>query len=250
MAAMKKLGIKNTEIQHGLIASNDLYYVYDEQYAEVMNRALMSDRIVVYGPYWKRMLENGCEFRSKDIFIGGDYLFRLKTLESKKPEKENLILICTQTGMREDYFSYIKILLGFLKKHTEWRVAVKLHPSEFDKTIYDDFIPNGVEIIDKQIPLDILLCRAKIQITIYSTTIYDALGFDVVNFSLQDFGLMSDYAHDMIEEGAAIALHSDEDPIEKYYQIRQNKTEQFQLLPRDEVYAPFNAQVFRQLLAQ
>jgi len=69
IAAMKTLGIKNTEIQHGLIASNDLYYVYDEQFSEVMGKALISDRIVVYGPYWKRVLENGCEFRSRDIHI-------------------------------------------------------------------------------------------------------------------------------------------------------------------------------------
>ncbi len=248
MAAMKKLNIKNTEFQHGLIAHNDLYYVYDEQYAEVMSKALMSDRIIVYGPYWKRMLENGCEFRSRDIHIGGDYLFRLKNLERQKPEKENLILICTQTGMTADYCRYTHILLSHLKKHQEWKVIIKLHPSLADKTLYDEFLPLGVDIIDKQIPLDILLSRAKIQITIYSTTIYDALGFDVVNFSLQGFGIMSDYARDMIEEGAAIALQSNEDPIEKYYKIKQQPDIESRMLPREEVYAEYNPEVFKQLL--
>lgn len=249
IVAMKKLGINNTEIQHGLIAGNDLYYVYDEQYAEVMNRAMMPNRIIVYGPYWKRMLENGCEFRSRDIYIGGDYLYRLKTLDPKKTEKENLILICTQTGMKDDYSKYIYILLEYLKKYPEWKIIVKLHPSQMDKTVYDEFIPYGVEIVDRQIPLDILLSRSKIQITIYSTTIYDALGFDVVNFSLQDFGIMSDYAHDMIEEGAAISLHSNEDPIEKFYKIKQQQPDiESKLLPREEVYAPYNPEIFKKIL--
>lgn len=248
IAAMKILGIKNTEMQHGLIASNDLYYVYDEQFSEVMVKALISDRILVYGPYWKRVLENGCEFKSRDIYIGGDYLYRLKTLDVNKPKKENLILICTQTGMTEDYILYVKILLEHLKKNPEWQIIIKLHPSQVDKTIYDEFIPYGVDIIDKQIPLDVLLSRAKIQITIYSTTIYDALGFDVINFSLQDFGVMSDYANDMIEEGAAIPLHSNEDPIEKYFKIKETPTNQFQILQREEVYAPYNPDIFKELL--
>lgn len=248
IAAMNYHNISSTEIQHGLIASNDLYYVYDEQFAPAIEKSLISSKIIVYGPYWKRILQNGCEFRDYNIHVGGDYLYRLQNLENTRPQKENLILLCTQTGMTDDYIRYVYTLLEFLKNHPEWKIIVKLHPSQLKKEAYDIFIPFGVEIIDRQIPLDVLLCRAKIQITIYSTTIYDALGFDVVNFSLQDFGIMSDYAHDMIEEGAAIALHSDEDPVEKYYQIRQNTSEQFQLLPRDEVYAPFNEEVFKELL--
>jgi hypothetical protein len=98
----------------------------------------------------------------------------------------------------------------------------------------------GVEIRDIETPLDTLLSKAKIQISIYSTTFYDALGFNVCNYSLQNYGSMSDYAADMIAEAVALPLDIQENPVTKYL----NETQESQAYAsRSEVYSPFNSSI-------
>jgi hypothetical protein len=247
IAALKILDILCVEVQHGLIASNDLYYVYHEQFASVVGKAFFPDKILVYGPYWKRILEMGCEFRSHQINIAGDYLYRSSGVSTVKHDKENIVLICAQKNLHEDYVIYAKQLAAHLKKHTDWRGIVKLHPLEKNKTAYEELKTFGMEIVDIETPLDTLLSKSKIQISIYSTTFYDAFGFDVINFSLQDFGTMSDYASDMISEGVAAPLRAEEDPIEKFHAM---KKADYSPLPRADVYAPFDENVIRQAISR
>jgi hypothetical protein len=237
IAALKVLGIHCIEVQHGLIASNDLYYVYHEQFAGVISKAFFPDKILVYGPYWKRILEMGCEFRSYQINIAGDYLYRLTSDKPELAKKENIVLVCAQKNLHEDYVSYGKKLAAHLQKHPDWKGIMKLHPLEKNKQAYEELKTYGIEIVDVETPLDVVLSKSKIQISIYSTTFYDAFGFDVINFSLQDFGTMSDYASDMISEGVAAPINADEDPIAKFLQM---KSAEYRQLPREDVYAPFN----------
>ncbi len=246
IAALKMLKILCVEVQHGLIASNDLYYVYHEQFAGVIGRSLFPDKILVYGPYWKRILEMGCEFRSFQINVAGDYLYRLSDLSKQIHVKENIILICAQKNLHEDYVLYGKQLSAHLKKHSDWKAIIKLHPLERNKKAYEELRTYDIEIVDVETPLDELLSRAKIQISIYSTTFYDAFGFDVVNFSLQDFGTMSDYASDMISEGVAVPLKADEDPIRKFNAM---KDADYTPLPREDVYAEYNELLIREAIA-
>ncbi|MBL0316632.1 MAG: hypothetical protein IPP69_12920 [Flavobacteriales bacterium] len=245
IAALKLLKIQCVEVQHGLIASNDLYYVYHEQFAPVISKAFFPDKILVYGPYWKRILEMGCEFRSHQINIAGDYLYRLSSEMKEKPPKENIVLVCAQKNLHEDYVSYGKQLAAHLKNHPDWRGIMKLHPLERNKQAYEELKSYGIEIVDIETPLDVVLSRSKIQISIYSTTFYDAFGFDVINFSLQDFGTMSDYASDMISEGVAAPINADEDPIAKFLHM---KSAEYRQLPREDVYAPFNEAVLLEVL--
>ena len=237
IAAARLLEIESIELQHGLIASNDLYYVYHEQFTSVIGKSFFPEKILVYGPYWKRILENGCEYHSHQIFVAGDYLYRSKQQESISVEKENLILVCAQKNMHDDYTGYVKELMAQLTGYSNWTVIVKLHPLEKNKGAYYELKELGVEIRDIETPLDTLLAKAKIQISIYSTTFYDALGFDVCNFSLQDYGSMSDYAADMISESVALPLFIHENPIEKFLSMKQSM---ISLAPREEVYSLFD----------
>jgi len=240
IAATKCLGIECIEFQHGLIASNDLYYVYHEQFASVIGKSFFPEKILVYGPYWKRILENGCEYHSHQIFIAGDYLYRTNQNEAAAIQKENLILVCAQKNMHDDYTGYVRRLMEHLKTHPDWRVIVKLHPLEKNKEAYYELTSLGAEIRDIETPLDTLLGRAKIQISIYSTTFYDALGFNVCNFSLQNYGSMSDYAADMIAEAVALPLDVHENPVTKYLSEEQD-VQSYAL--RSEVYSPFNPSI-------
>jgi hypothetical protein len=108
---------------------------------------------------------------------------------------------------------------------------------EPNKQYYEPLKSQGFTIIDTERILDDLLLECRIQISIYSTTFYDSLGFDVVNFSLQNYGIHRDYAADMIKERVALALAIDEDPIERYYQQKEQPSS---LLEREEVYGTFD----------
>ncbi|MFN5295594.1 MAG: hypothetical protein ACK5BL_08700 [Flavobacteriales bacterium] len=237
IAATKCLGIECIEFQHGLIASNDLYYVYHEQFASVIGKSFFPEKILVYGPYWKRILENGCEYHSHQIHVAGDYLYRLPENTIESIEKENMVLVCAQKNMHDDYTSYVRTLMKHVSHHTEWKVIVKLHPLEKNKDAYYALSDLGVEIRDIESPLDVLLKRCKIHISIYSTTFYDALGYDVCNFSLQHYGSMSDYAADMIAESVALPLFEEDDPIAKFLSITEQN---IPFTTRDDVYSSFN----------
>ncbi len=245
IAAIKLLGIECIEVQHGLIATNDLYYVYHEQFAAVIGKSLFPDKILVYGPYWKRILEMGCEYHSFQIHIAGDYLYRLPEYKKPQHQKENIVLICAQKNLHRDYVMYAKKLAIHLLNHPDWRGIVKLHPLEKNKQAYDELRQHGLEIVDIEIPLDELMSKSRIQISIYSTTFYDAFGFDVVNFSLQDYGAMSDYASDMISEGVAEPLLADEDPILRFHRIQESSHKEF---AREDVYSDFDESVVREAL--
>lgn len=244
IAACEILGIETIELQHGLIAANDLYYVYDMHFKASINRSFFPTKILVYGPYWKKILEGGCEFRKDQIYVGGDYLYRLNAASDLPMEKENLIVICAQKNMHDDYVSYARELMKHSEKHPEWKVIVKLHPLERNKEAYYKLIELGVEIRDIETPLDDLLKRCKIQISIYSTTFYDALGFNVCNYSLQKYGSMSDYAAEMIEEGVAEALYVHENPFEKFISTHNKNA----LLSREEVYSDFDPSIIHRLI--
>ncbi len=245
LAAAQALGIESIEFQHGLIATNDLYYVYHEQFASVIGKAFFPNKILVYGRYWQRILENGCEFHSYQIHVAGDYLYRQSPSKMNAIQKENIVLVCAQKNLHDDYISYVEILVNYLKHHKDWRLIIKLHPQEKNKEAYYALASKGIEIRDVEIPLDMLLQNCKIQISIYSTTFYDALGMNVCNFSLQNYGSMSDYATSMISESVAYPLYSNEDPIQKYLSLGNDLSS---LTPREEVYGNFNPELIKRAI--
>lgn len=244
IAALHALNIRAIEIQHGLIAQNDLYYAYPSHFAKGIRNADFPDHILVYGAYWKSLLLRGCEFRADEITVAGDYIWR-KPSPISTTQKRNTVLICAQKNMHVDYVRYAENLTDVRAKHPDWHWIIKLHPLEAYKSFYDPLRKLGFEIVDSERTLDDLLAECRIHISIYSTTFYDALGFDVVNFSLQNYGIHRDYAADMITERAALPLSVDDDPIACFEKINLQDAK---LLTRDEVYATFDAQAVRTLI--
>jgi hypothetical protein len=244
IAALQALGIRAIEVQHGLIAENDLYYAYPNQFSNVVVNADFPDNILVYGSYWNSILSRGCEFKQKQIVVAGDYIWR-KSAPDLNIKKKNTVLICAQKNMHVDYVRYAEKLSSVRAKHPDWQWILKLHPLEAYKSYYDPLRKLGFEIIDTERTLDNLLLECRIQISIFSTTFYDALGFDVVNFSLQNYGIHQDYAADMISECVALPLSFEDDPIERYKNIGDQANK---LLKREEVYASFDEDSVRSLI--
>ncbi len=240
LAALRILNIRSIELQHGLIAGNDLYYQYAPTFRNGVQNAFFPDIICVYGSYWKDILIRGCEFRESQIVVAGDYLWQ-PSAEAKENPKENLLLICAQKNFHTEYVEYAKSLIPLMKKHPNWKWVIKMHPLEKLKQEYRKLEEFGFEIIDQEQSLCSLLQKASIHISIYSTTFYDALGHDIVNFSLQNYGTARDYAKEIVNEGAAHPIEFHDDPIEKAITGKLHAL----ALKRADVYGEFNELAMR-----
>lgn len=242
IAAMKLLGIKVVEIQHGLIAQNDLYYVYPEAIKPVRDRAFFPDLMLLYGDYWKRLMLRGNERSPDHLVVVGDYNFKKQEAKSLSLEKDDLIFIAAQKNMPEYYVEYTQGLLKMLKdRHPEWKLQLKLHPLEKQPELYNPLLEHSnFELKGNESDLLELMASAKIQISIYSTTFFDALGLDVMNFSIQNYSPSADYAADIIKEGVAFPLSFEDDPIAAF---ERAKAEKIEFLPRQAVYAEYSPEI-------
>lgn len=246
IAAARDLGIVSFEFQHGLIAAQDLYYVYDMKLAPFAPKAFFCDYLVVFGDYWKNVLLKGAGYAPNQLIVAGDYSIQRKAWKKHLGvQKENAVFIGAQKNMPEHYIRYTKQLLSLIEeKHPDWEVWVKLHPYEKEPEMYRELLSSThCKLFGNGDDLMALLSKSKIQISVYSTTFFDALGLDVVNFSLQNYTTGSDYAKAMAEEGMAIPLTFEEDPIEKYTLHRGQN-----LLQRSDVYGSIELSKLKALL--
>jgi hypothetical protein len=242
IAALKTLGIRSVELQHGLISENDLYYQYGSEFRQGVQNGLFPDHICVYGSYWKELLLKGVEFNAANITVAGDYQWQPETKPDKQPI--NQVLICAQKNMHAEYVAYAQRIKPLLQKHPDWKWVIKMHPLEKNKELYRALERDGFIIVDNEQSINALLSESRIQISIYSTTFFDALGYDILNYSLQDYSIYSDYAAQMIKEKVAEPLSVDDDPVDKYLRADKKSTHR----SRQEVYAPFNAEVMHRAI--
>lgn len=243
IAACNVLGIQTVELQHGLIAENDIYYVYPSVWNQGVKQAFFPDKMVVFGSYWKDVLLSGCEWQPNQIVIGGEYASSMEKPQRELP-KENIILICAQKNMDGDYTKYIRHLVNQFDLRG-WKVIVKLHPMETEKEKYYSIQSPYLSYASDEARLSDLLQIAKIQISIYSTTLYDAVGRGIVNLSLQEFGYAQAYAAEMIRQRVAFPLFEHENPLDVYDKVKDVMNT---LLSREEVYAPFQQHALHDLL--
>lgn len=248
IAAAKVLGIESIELQHGLIANNDIYYVYPQCYSGGLKNAFFPDRIFVFGAKWKEILNQGNEFDENQIVIAGDYTFHPKISSSPQSAKQNIILITSQKGIHEDYIGYCRILEKFLQLHPGWKVIIKLHPFELNRLEYERALQAPFDVAKQETLLTDLFNIAKIHISIYSTTLYDAIGFGMVNFSIQNYGLSRDYAKDLVQDGIALPIEITDDPIAIYNQLCKEGSPES--LHRDDFYPAMNRDLIMDVINQ
>lgn len=232
LAALRILGIESVELQHGLIASNDIYYVYPQQFKSIISGGLFPDKIGVYGVKWKELLLRGCEFTEDRIDVVGEY-FAIEEKEYFFSKKEDLIIVCSQKNLHSDYLAYLKHLDTQLSNHPGWKALVKLHPLEKHRDLYLEHSFQHIEIGDVNLSLNELFVRARIQISIYSTTFFDALGYNIFNMSLQNYGYSIEYAREILAMGAALPCQFHDDPVELYHEVKDS----YNLPSRSEFYA-------------
>jgi len=251
LAAAKLLGIPSYEFQHGLISSNDYYYVYSNQFKSVVDRALFADKIMLFGTYWGKILDGGCEYPPSKRCIIGSYQYRpdfnqdsLDRFEEKYALKDKkVILVATQTSISDYYADYIaEVAPKLALNHPEYCILIKPHPNQRDMHLLEacDTFSNVV-ICAKTDDLMLALRLSDIQISLYSTTFYDAIGTGTINLSLYNHEKFRKYAELMIAEKIALPLNHDDDPVE----IAEKGRLEGDGLSRDEVYAEFDSNFWK-----
>lgn len=245
IAAFREKKIHVIELQHGLIAAEDIFYVLPEKVRSVQKKALFADEIWVYGQFWKDQLLKGAGYDDKQIKIVGFFPVSIVPPEKLVTDYKNLfpgkknILVTTQTFMDEYFCDYIKFLSAdLLTRSSPYGIIVKLHPAEsLEKYSALKGLEN-VKIVNEN--LDVLFRAAELHISSYSTTLFDALRFDVPNFSIW-VELYGDYIALFRDEGISRVMNGKENPLDFPVGDKQHKAGNY-------YYEKFDPSTLKQLL--
>lgn len=241
LAAAQLLCIKTIELQHGLISKHDLYYVYPNKYREALSKGIFPNEIWLFGNFWKEVLQQGAESEFMRPMVIGNFTTDV-AVKSELLSKENRLLLCAQKNLSQPYIDWIRFMKKqILPLHPEWKLIVKLHPLESQVEKYSAEANDSVEVLPISASLNEELKRAKIQVSIYSTTFFDAIGMQVKNYSLDDIGYSQDYASEMVALGVAESIKKDEDVIEKF----ESSPIFSERLTREDVFAPFQPRLMQ-----
>ena len=234
ISALHDLNVRCIELQHGLISNADLYYVYDERYRPYIQDAFFPDQLWVYGNLWRNRVLKGVEYVPGQVIVAGDYTHLFDKAINKPAQKENLLVICTQKFLADDYIPWIEKLQAHFTAHSDWSIIIKLHPRERSADIerYLRFQSHQIQV-EKSGNLDEIFSRAKIQLSIYSTTFYDAIGYGVTNFALIDAINHASYIQEMIDTQVALPIRLNDDPISL------SKKQVFNAVTRGDIYDSF-----------
>ena len=227
LLALKRNNITSIELQHGLIAPEDIFYMMNPVLKPIAKRALFPEKIFVFGDFWKQRLLKGSEFSEEQIEVIGYYCYERKKagweiksrLEGIVGDK-HIILVTTQTKMHDYFISYINWLKDDIKKRKlNYVILIKPHPAEAKNT-YDIIHSDNCHIVYDN--LEILFAYADIHISIYSTTLFDSIRFNVPSFSI-NFEPFKDYISSMLDAGITKLIQPNQNPIDllSHSQINQ-----------------------------
>jgi hypothetical protein len=231
LLAFKRKGIKIIELQHGLISTKDIFYVFPAQIRNVAERCLFADEIWVFGNYWKQVLEQGHEYVSK-IKVAGYYLFdkfegypHAEQVIDDFAKGKKMILITTQTSLHEAFIKYIQWLNNDIGvRNLTYRILVKNHPLE-KKEHYQQL--TGLEhVLMVDYPLPIIFKKVCLHVSIYSTTLYDGARAGIPGFSLYTEP-QKDYIEEILKSGVATALMPNQNPVDLLNQTKPVNAEHY-----------------------
>jgi len=211
--SMKRKNIFTIELQHGLIAQQDIFYCFPDSTKQIIDKALFANQIWVYGEYWKNVLMKGAEYSENKIFNIGYYLYEKMFSKEDNFKLENIIvtdtiLITTQTHLHEEFIDFAKKLYNFkIASNKNFSIVIKPHPAE-NKEIYLSAFKDFSQIYVVDIPINILFKHIKVHISIYSTTLYDALRFGVKNYVFS-IPRCKDYVLEIVNNGVAELIEDD-----------------------------------------
>lgn len=229
--ALKKRKIKIIELQHGLIAEEDMFYVYDKKIVSVREKALFADEIWLYGEYWKSILQKGYEYDEQQMKIFGYYVYYEKEFSNEfnnfihqlKQQYKTILFATAQKNLEHHLAEYINFLLSDSQnKNQNFTLIIKPHPSATQDIA--KFIKQANNVFIVNFPTEWLFQICDVHFSIYSTTLFDALLFGVkYNFALK-YPLFSDYVEGIVQKGIAKELLMQENILDKIQNSQSNTT--------------------------
>ncbi len=225
--ALKQRGIKAIELQHGLIAHEDIFYVFPKQVQKVAARAIFPDKILTYGEYWSDILYTGSEFRPEQIDILGLYQEINTYADPEKVKELNeflngeaFVLVTTQTFLHQSFVNYVDWLADDLKaKSSLVKIVVKLHPSERPEE-YKALLKHA-NVLVFNCNTEYLLSQCKWHISCYSTTLFDATKYGCDNFSIPIESCM-DYIEAFVKGRISKLIEPGKNPVLNPYEIEES----------------------------
>lgn len=221
--ALKRKGITVTELQHGLIAEEDVFYGFPERVHAIPTDILFADRILVYGEFWKQQVIKGNSYTENRIVIGGyiPYVPEIVGAQIRRYKEifsgKKIILVTTQTFLDDFFTDYIRFLSkDLVSKKQDYCILVKLHPAEKEELYAGIHGLENVRIVNDSI--DVLMSAADLHVSVYSTTMFDALRYGVSNYSIYHPEL-ADYIALYVREGISTVIQPDENPLDKSVEV-------------------------------
>ncbi|MBA6291507.1 hypothetical protein H4J58_00640 [Colwellia sp. MB3u-70] len=182
ISAAKELGIKVTELQHGIISKYHLGYNFNDCN---FSKAYLPDELICWSTSWKEVVgTNFSKVTVKD--------FRYQKNQINKYLDQNIdrkaITVISQGAIGIDIANYVQKNYSLYFSQAD-NVFFKLHPSEF--SIKSDFkflelLPN-LKIMTDEIDLYELLANSYTVFGVFSTVLFEAesMGCDVKLMPIQ-----------------------------------------------------------------
>ncbi|MEM7367611.1 MAG: hypothetical protein AAF587_03350 [Bacteroidota bacterium] len=218
--AFRRQGVKIIELQHGLIAEEDIFYVYPKRIAAVASKALFADEIWTYGQYWNEVLMKGAEYPSDRIRTIGYYQYEksnrnhafIQEVQSRAAGAP-ILLITTQTNLYQIYIEYVQWLSkDLLDKQQAGLILVKPHPANKEGTF--DILKNLPNVLVSRDDLYDLFTASDLHLSIYSTTLFEATRMNLVNFALYEDSC-TDYVDSILASGVAQRIDWGQNPFDR-----------------------------------
>ncbi len=187
-AAARELGIKTVEFQHGIFTPNhpDALPALAARYR---NNLILTDKLFLYGEYWKEQLEANELCTPTLVVVGNTHIDRFRPMRANylanRQDRDVCNLVLTAQGFdRERLIAFTADFLRMLEEYFNYTLAIKLHPFyDKTKTLYTtafDANPHVRVLLGSEDPATFeLLARADLHLSISSACHYDALGLGV-----------------------------------------------------------------------
>lgn len=222
--AAKNAGVHLVELQHGLIAREDLFYLLPQALKPFRDQCLFADEILVYGPYWKKLLQEGSEYPLEAIHEIGYYHYQRSRdtpedrLRQERFKGKKVLLVTTQTKLEKYFCAYIEHLVPTLPH--DWVIWIKPHPAE-NWGVYREEFQHSDKVFLITGYLDNLLSEADLHLTGYSTTIFDALRLRKATWSLM-MDVCRDYIERLEKEGLTRVVQAHESVLDLANKLNQS----------------------------
>ena len=243
--AMRHHQIEGWELQRGLIAKEDVFYVYPEQIRAIRERALFADKILTYGPHWSEILKQGYEYPADSIEEAGYYLYSnfeanpelQAEIKALGDEKTRFLLITGQKFLHPFFNNYIHWLAQDIKQKGQNAIILFRPHRDSEPQTYKQLedLP-GVRIVTRS-QLE-LLQVADLHLSIFSNMLYEAVRFGIPNYCLYVPECAS-YVDKIIQAGVAEKIEMNENPFDKPMDQVTSRH------PAEHYFAPFQPEVLK-----